>query len=232
MTSCDTCVVRNRAVCAGLDPAELAAMNAIGRKRDLAEGESLIWEGDESLIVANVIAGVLKLSAGTEAGGEQIVGVAYPSDFIGRPFGTTVGYGVTALTEARVCVFARRDFDQFARAHPALEHKLLEQTLGELDRMRAWMTRLGRKSARERVASFLLELAERLAPNTCEAQHAPAPARITLPFSRQQIADLLGLTIETVSRQLARFKAERVIDLPARRDVTILNRAALVAAAG
>ena len=232
MSNCDHCVVRNRAICAGLDSDEVAALSTIGRRRHLAPGESLIWEGEESLLVANVIEGVLKLSTGTEDGREQIVGVVYPSDFIGRPFGGTTSHGVTALTEARVCVFSRRDFDAFAHAHPALEHKLLERTLSELDRTRKWMLLLGRKSASEKVASFILELAERLAPADCVHMHAATPDHFTLPFSRQQIADVLGLTIETVSRQFTRLKGEGMIELPSRREVVITNKQALTAEAG
>ena len=171
MSACDTCVVRNRAICAALDANELETLNTIGRRRVLAPGESLIWEGEDSVLVANVIDGVLKLSTGTEDGREQIVGVVYPSDFIGRPFGATSGHGVTALTEARVCVFSRRDFDAFAREHPALEHKLLQRTLGELDRTRRWMLLLGRKSAGERVASFIVEMSERLVEQGCQGSH-------------------------------------------------------------
>lgn len=233
MSSCDQCLVRNRAICSALAADELAALNAVGRRRTLAPGEPLIWEGDDSILVANVIEGVLKLSTGTEDGREQIVGVVYPSDFIGRPFGSTTGHGVTALTEAKVCIFNRGDFDNFARQHPALEHKLLERTLAELDRTRNWMLLLGRKTAGERLASFLLEMTERLAPQTCAHELAPAPTpSFTLPFSRQQIADVLGLTIETVSRQFTRMKSAGLIDLPSRREVTILNRAGLVAEAG
>ncbi|WP_068072131.1 Crp/Fnr family transcriptional regulator [Novosphingobium lentum] len=232
MSSCDTCVVRNRAICAGLDNAELVTLNAIGRRRTIAAGEPLIWEDDDSLLVANVIDGVLKLVTSTEDGREQIVGVAYPSDFIGRPFGQTTKASVVALTEAKVCVFARRDFDRFAGEHPALEHKLLERTLAELDRTRSWMMLLGRKNAAEKVATFLLEMADRLDDNRgCQAAAGPA-TRFALPFSRQQVADVLGLTIETVSRQFSRLKADRVIDLPSRRDVEILDRRALTAQAG
>ncbi len=232
MASCETCVVRNRAICAALDTHELGALNAIGRSRTLEAGESLIWEGDESVLVANVMEGVLKLSTGTEDGREQIVGMVFPSDFIGRPFGSTTGHGVTALTEAKVCVFNRRDFDAFAREHPGLEHKLLQRTLDELDRTRRWMLLLGRKSAGEKVASFLIEMTERVAGAGCEAADAPAQVRLDLPVSRQQIADVLGLTIETVSRQFTRLKADGVIDLPSRREVVVLNRAALATVAG
>ena len=137
MGSCDLCVVRNRAICSALDGTELSALNAIGRTRMVEPGESLIWEGEDSILVANVIEGVLKLSSNTEDGREQIVGVVYPSDFIGRPFGQTSSASVVALTDARVCVFSRNDFDRFAREHPELEHKLLERTLAELDRTRS-----------------------------------------------------------------------------------------------
>ena len=207
-------------------------LNTIGRRRTLAAGESLIWEGEDSVLVANVIDGVLKLSTGTEDGREQIVGVVYPSDFIGRPLGATSGHGVTALTEAKVCVFSRRDFDAFAREHPELEHKLLQRTLGELDRTRRWMLLLGRKSAGERVSSFLIEMSERLVEQGCEGSHDQPLKRFTLPFSRQQVADVLGLTIETVSRQFTRLKSEGLIDLPSRREVEIIDREGLIAEAG
>lgn len=232
MTSCDQCVVRNRAICAALDQHEVEALNAIGRRRNLAVGEALLWEGDEAVVVANVIEGVLKLSAGTEDGREQILGMAYPSDFVGRPYADGSGHGVTALTEARVCVFNRRDFERFAKDHPHLERKLLERTLDELDRSRRWMLLLGRKSASEKVASFLIEMDERTIDPGCKVDFMETERRLTLPFSRQQIADVLGLTIETVSRQFTRLKAEGIIDLPSPRDVLIRDRAALIAAAG
>ncbi|MEQ1496810.1 MAG: Crp/Fnr family transcriptional regulator [Novosphingobium sp.] len=232
MSACDTCIVRNRSICAALDGEEIKALSMIGRRRDLAAGESLMWEGEDSVLVANVIDGVLKLSTGTEDGREQIVGVVYPSDFIGRPFGSTSGHGVTALTDARVCVFARRDFDAFAREHPALEHKLLERTLAELDRTRSWMLLLGRKSAGEKLATFLLEMSERLVQPGCHDSPDLPLRQFALPFSRQQVADELGLTIETVSRQFTRLKADGIIDLPSRREVTILDREALQAEAG
>lgn len=231
MSSCETCVVRNRAICSALDQDEINALNSLGRRRTVAAGEPLIWEDDDSLLVANVIDGVLKLVSSTEDGREQIVGVAYPSDFIGRPFGQTTRASVVALTDARVCVFARSDFDRFAREHPALEHKLLERTLTELDRTRSWMMLLGRKNASEKIATFLLEMSERLSETGCSPRLMANP-RMTLPFSRQQIADVLGLTIETVSRQFTKLKNERVIDLPSRRDVVIVDRDALVAQAG
>jgi CRP/FNR family transcriptional regulator len=230
--SCDACAVRERAICAALDADEVKALSAIGRQRSIAAGQSLIWEGDESMLVANVIEGVLKLSTGTQDGRELTVGVVYPSDFIGRPFGATTRHTVTALTDARVCVFSREDFDGFAQSHPALEHKLLKRTLTELDRTRLWMLLLGRKGARQKVATFLLDMSERLVGLAGDSADERPLDRFELPFSRQQVADVLGLTIETVSRQLTALKREGVIDLPSRREVVIRDRAALEALAG
>lgn len=232
MSSCDLCAIRNRAICAALDAREIEALNAIGRRQQLSAGESLIWEGEESVRVANVIEGMLKLSSGTRDGREQILGLVYPSDFIGRPFSTTASHEVTALTDARVCVFNRRDFDAFTRDHPALEHKLLEHTLNELDRTRRWMMLLGRKSASEKIACLLIEMSERLAPRHCASGGEATHRHITLPFSRQQVADVLGLTVETVSRQFTRLKMEGTVDLPSRREVIILDPARLVSEAG
>jgi len=231
MTSCDSCLVRNRAICAVLDGQELQALNRIGRTKTISAGQALMWEGDDSLMVANVIDGVFKLSTGMGDGREQIVGIVYPADFIGRPFGAQSQHTVTAMTDARVCTFTRSDFDAFARQHPELEHKLLQRTLTELDRARHWMLLLGRKSAPEKVATFLLEMSERLVDRTCAPAGGPME-QFTLPFGRQQIADILGLTIETVSRQLTRLRNDGYIDLPSRRDIIIKNRDGLTHMAG
>ena len=232
MNSCDTCVVRNRAICASLDAKELEALNQLGRRQKVARGQTIMWEGDESLVVANVVEGVLKLSTTLGDGREQIVGLVYPSDFIGHPFGQHSHHSVTALTDARVCVFPRKSFDNFAREHPDLEHKLLQRTLTELDRARHRMLLLGRKTASEKIASFLIEMAERLAPQACGPQATTVTADFELPFGRQQVADILGLTIETVSRQLTAMKQAGIIDIPDRRRIFIADMDALAALTG
>ncbi|MBD3733316.1 MAG: Crp/Fnr family transcriptional regulator [Sphingopyxis sp.] len=229
MTDCATCVVRNRAICASLSPAELAALGKMGRRQKVRAGQTLLWEGDGAPVVANVLEGVLKLVVSTADGREQIVGVVFPSDFIGRPFGKESPYSVTAMTDAEVCIFNRSNFDEFAGNHPDLQQKLLRRTLDELDRARHWMMLLGRKSASEKVASFLLEMSERLSGQGC---HADTQAGFELPFGRQQIADILGLTIETTSRQLTKMRADGLLDLPSRREIVINDRAAVEMMAG
>lgn len=229
---CQACAVRNRAICADLDNEEIRLLNSLGRLRTIQPGEQLLWEGDEAVLVANVISGVLRLFTQTADGKEQILGLVYPSDFLGRPFGETTPYGVEALTQAEVCVFQRADFDRFAREHPRLEHKLLERTLTELDRTRRWMLLLGRMNAQQKLATFLLELTDRIAPVRRNLIPEDAPRGVELPLSRQQIADILGLTVETVSRQFTRMKADGLIDTAGRRHVNILDWTGLEARTG
>ena len=225
---CDTCAVRERAVCAALSPEVLDLYSREGRIQVVPRGKTLVWEGEEASLVANVIEGVLKLSTSTSDGREQIVGVVYPADFIGRPFGERSQHSVTALVDSKVCLFPRTMFDRLAREHPDLEHQLLARALDELDRARRWMLLLGRKSASERVASFLLEMSTRLAG---PADDVPLDS-FELPLDRQQIADVLGLTIETVSRQLSALRAAGVIELPGRRALLIRARGQLAQLAG
>lgn len=230
MSDCSTCVVRNRAICASLETDELQLLGKLGRKRTIKRGETLQWEGDLAPVVANIINGVLKLSVNLQDGREQIVSVMYASDFIGRPFGKESPYRVTAMTDAEVCVFPRSSFDSFAGEHPDLQNKLLQRTLDELDRAREWMTLLGKKSATERIATLLIELSNRLSMDGCSPNTVYLD-RFELPMDRQQISDILGLTIETVSRQFTRIRTEGIIDLPDRRTVVIKERDRLKALA-
>jgi CRP/FNR family transcriptional regulator len=228
MSTCADCSVRDRTICQALCEADLVALNRLGRRQTIAAGQTLQWQGDESRVVGNVIDGVLKLSAATADGRDQTLGMMFAGDFIGRPYGATSAHSIVALTEARVCTFARSVFEDFARDHPGLEHRLLERTLADLDRTRRWMTLLGRKSATERLAAFLLDMADRLC-----GDHPPGlPLRLDLPCGRQEVAELLGLTIETVSRQITRLRDEGVIETPERRVIVVRDRQALAELAG
>ncbi|HEX7752274.1 MAG TPA: Crp/Fnr family transcriptional regulator [Novosphingobium sp.] len=226
MNACMDCAVRDKAICNSLAEDQLAELNRIGRHQVVKRGQALVWQGDESLLVGNVLEGALKLSVSSADGRDQTLGVVLPSDFIGRPFGATSMHSVIALTDARVCTFSRSAFDTFAQEHPSLEHGLLERTLTDLDRARQWMMMLARKSAGERVAIFLLHIAKR------HETYGEEPLRFELPLSRQDMADLLGLTIETVSRQITRLREEGIIETPSRRAIIVLDQDALEACTG
>ncbi len=223
---CSDCAVRDRALCASLDDAELNALNALGQRRTLQRGQALIWAGEESPVCANLISGVLKLSATTPDGREQVVGLLYPADFVGRPWADTADFTVTALGEAELCVFPRAPFERVLEDHVRMERLLLQRTLASLDEARGRMLTLARLSAREKLAGFLLDLADR--SHGCRAT-AFGPVTFDLPLTRGEMAEVLGLTIETVSRQLSKLKAEGAINLMGARGITIRDRAKLEA---
>ncbi|UFN47070.1 Crp/Fnr family transcriptional regulator [Roseomonas sp. OT10] len=221
--------MRDQALCGSLNDEELSALKALGRHRTLERGQTLIWAGEEAMVCANLLSGVLKLSAATADGREQIVGLLYPADFVGRPYAEAAEHTVTALTDAELCVFPRKPFEAALEDHVRMERLLLRRTLAALDEARARMLLLGRKTAEEKVASFLLDMAQHLggAGGRAGGAHEPGAVSFELPVTRAQIADVLGLTIETVSRQMTRLKRAGLIDLPSGRMVTIRNPPAL-----
>lgn len=220
---CAACGVRMASLCGGISASALDALHRIGRRRVLRRGEALIWQGDIAEQVGILHHGLLKLSASLEDGREQMLGLAFPADFVGAIGERPSSHCVTALTETELCVFPRSALPAVVEAHPEIGQALLDRAYAELDQLRRWMLLLGRASAGERVASLLLQFAAR---GGC-APEAPVP----LPLSRLQMAELLGLTIETVSRKLTAMKRAGVIALPDLRSVVIRDRAALSALA-
>lgn len=223
---CAACSVRQTALCGCLTDAELSALNAIGRLRHYARGDAVVWAGDDDNICANVVSGVLKICATTPDGREQIVGLLYPGDFVGHPYSTSADHSIVAVTEVELCAMSQPRFERLLEANVGLERLLLKRTLAELERSREWMLFLGRLTAREKIASFLTDVARRAAPGVaCGGR----PDIIELPISRGELAELLGLTLETVSRQFGKLKAAGVVRTPSAREIVILDWAALEA---
>jgi len=188
-------------------------LNAIARDRTVRAGEVILSPLDESPPLANILSGVVKLTNGLSDGRSQIVGLQFASDFLGRPFKKTCTYVAEAVTEVQLCSYPRAEFEAASHRHPDLQDNLLKHTLDELDAAREWMLLLGRKSAREKIASFLLLLGRRSKEDGCGTVGDMNFVSISLPLTRSDIADFLGLTTETVSRQLSKLKNDGLISL-------------------
>jgi len=227
---CVDCPIRNRAVCSYSSPRQLAELDAAKFYRDYEPGQEIIGEGEPCDAVGSVVEGVVALHRTMEDGRRQTVGLLFPSDFVGRPLRTVAPYDAIALTPVRMCLFHRKRFEEILQHNPSLERRLLEMTLDELDAARDWMVLLGRKTAIEKLASFLLILAHRTA--TLDNQPFDDGIAITLPLTREAIAEYLGLTIETVSRQFGVLKRNGVISLPDPRITVIEDLRALFYLAG
>lgn len=218
--ACQTCGFRTKAVCSALTDEELLDLERISHNKTFEPGAVVTMEGDQTDYFANILSGVVKLTKTMADGRQQIVGLLFPTDFMGRAFVTEAPYRAEAATKLEMCAFPHSSFETLLKRYPKLEHRLLQSTLTELDTAREWMLLLGRKTAEEKVASFLYLLAKR-AELASGCQTADAPLRFQLPLTRTDMADYLGLTIETVSRQISKLRKQGVIHLVDNRTVEV-----------
>jgi CRP/FNR family transcriptional regulator, anaerobic regulatory protein len=216
---CGDCPIRHRAVCARCDTDELEQLETMKFYRSFQAGQTVIWSGDRMDFVASVVSGIATLTQTMEDGRRQMVGLLLPSDFVGRPGRAIASYDVTAVSDLVMCCFRRKPFETMMLATPHVNQRLLEMTLDELDAAREWMLLLGRKTAREKISSLLAILARR--DVALRQKVRSAPLRFDLPLTREQMADYLGLTIETVSRQVSALKRDGLIQLEGTRQVTV-----------
>lgn len=227
---CTDCPIRHNAICAHCETDELQTLESMKTYRTYAPGETVIWAGDDLKFLGSVVDGVASLSRTLSDGRRQMVGMLFPSDFVGRPGRTTTPYDVVAATELRICTFRKKPFEDLIARTPTIERRLLTMTLDELDAAREWMTLLGRKTAREKIASVLMIFARR--SSMLEKSDVGDGFEFDLPVTREVIADYLGLTIETVSRQISALRKEQQIKLEGARHVIICDHAALLAQCG
>lgn len=227
---CSSCPIRHRAVCARCDEDELGRLNAIKFYKSYAAGQTIAMRGDALDVVASVVAGTATLDRVIEDGRTQMVGLLLPSDFIGRPGRETLQYDVTAVSDVTLCCFKRKPFEALLTEVPHLQQRLLEMALDELDAARDWMLLLGRKTAREKIASLLMLIAKRTVHP--DGKVMGDTSRLDLPISRETMANFLGLTIETVSRQFTGLRKDGVIELDGNRIVRIPDLEALMSETG
>jgi CRP/FNR family transcriptional regulator len=199
----------------------LARLEEMKYYRSFEAGQNVVWSGDRMDFVASVVSGIASLTQTMEDGRRQMVGLLLPSDFVGRPGRVVAPYDVTATTDLVMCCFRRKPFEEMMATTPHVAQRLLEMTLDELDAAREWMLLLGRKTAREKIASLLAILARR--DTGLKAKAAKGPISFDLPLTREEMADYLGLTLETVSRQMNALKRDGVVELGEKRRIVVPN---------
>ena len=219
--NCGDCPIRHRAVCARCETDELAKLDSIKYYRSFQAGQTVIWSGDRMDFVASVVTGIATLTQTMEDGRRQMVGLLLPSDFVGRPGRSVAAYDVTATTDLVMCCFRKKPFEELIATTPNVAQRLLEMTLDELDAAREWMLLLGRKTAREKIASLLAIIARRTA--SLKTVGKTSDVKFDLPLTREEMADYLGLTLETVSRQMSALKRDGVIELEGKRQIVVQN---------
>ncbi|MEN3931649.1 helix-turn-helix domain-containing protein [Microvirga sp. W0021] len=202
---CDGCKIRPLSVCNVLNEQEIKTFRNLGHSVGYNAKTSLFSQDEEADAVFNLTEGMVRLYKLLPDGRRQIVGFALPGDFLGLAFEPTYSFSADAVTSAVACRFPRKLFEAYVDQTPALLKRLHEAATYELTLAREQMVLLGRRSAEERIAAFLIGLRDRLYRI---GYHSPT---LRLPMSRQDIADFLGLTIETVSRTLTKLAKDKVI---------------------
>src|SRR5262245_21857059 len=233
---CSQCAVRDVALCKVLSPQDLAKLNRLAHHKRYPAGQVLTGLTGAHGWCATILSGVVKLTKSLPDGRQQIVGLLFASDFLGRPWGRPSStdppsWQAETATAVELCCYSAQTFEHLLAEQPKLKHLFLERTLDAVDAAHEWMLLLGCKRASERVAALLLMLARRLpAPNADTAP--PIPPLIELPLSRADIAEYLGLRLETVSRQLNRLEAAGVIERRDRRGIALCDVGALERVSG
>lgn len=202
---CGECDVRLRSVCGALDECEIGELENLARPAAFAAKETLFLEGADAECVFNIVSGVVRLYRVLEDGRRQIIGFPMSGDFIGLDLASKRSFCADAVTTVTACRFPRKEFSEFLTRKPNLLQALHARSSLELKRSRDHLLALGLCSADEKIAWFLTTLRGRASDTS--------GADIRLPMSRQDIADYLGLTIETVSRTLQRFARENIVEI-------------------
>jgi CRP/FNR family transcriptional regulator len=218
---CAGCEARLRTFCAALDAGNLQRLKCLGSTVRIGAHEPLFHEGDAADTVYNLTSGTLKLYKLLSDGRRQIMGFLQPGDFLGITIDDEHAFSAEAIDPVEVCRFSRARFDAFVEDHPRVERELYRLAAHELGMAQEQMILLGRKTALERVASFLLGLLKR------QKERGVAGDTVALQMNRLDIADYLGLTKETVSRVFTSLKTSGVIRLLAEDRVAITDRGTL-----
>jgi CRP/FNR family transcriptional regulator len=215
---CKACEARHRGICGALTGDELVALSRHTRQVHHGAGEELMAEAEETTSFANVMNGVVKLTKMLSDGRQQVVGLQFAPDFLGRPFAKESNVTAEAASGVDLCRIPRNALETMLTENADLERRVFQQTLRELDEARDWMLTLGRKTAAEKVASFLLMIATHIDPYGTANNTG---ITFDLPLTRADIADFLGLTVETVSRQITKLRSDKVIEITNNRHIAI-----------
>ncbi len=210
-----------------MEGSSLHELSAIMLHRHFEPGESIIHQDETSQLFAIIVSGVVKLTRLLPDGRQQIVGFLSSADLLGNLFSVDSHDEVECVTDVELCCFRRAQFEAVLRQHPELEHRLLQKSLKDVDDAREWLTALGRKNATEKVATFLIWLRGNGGQHCPYVRDYEGHNVLEFPFSRQEIANFLGLTLETVSRTLSKLSAAGVIRLIESNRIEVIDPTAL-----
>ena len=216
---CKTPPLAHRGIRSALTGKQLSKLKSASGQESFQAGELIFKEGDRPAHSFIMISGVLKLTKIHADGERHIVALMFPGDLLCGTFKPRQTCSAEAATDLKVCAMPLETIQDLLDEAPKFERVLLQAAMHQLEACQEWMLLLRGCPAYQRVAGFLYLLAKRAQPRIDFAQlGGTVPLRFILPLSRAEIAGFLGITIETVCRQMTLMKKHAVIELPPCRD--------------
>ena len=206
-TRCSLCKIRSYSFCRCLNDDQLEIFSKVSFEKKFTDKVNIFLQNDPSKHLYNITEGNVKIYQLLDDGRIQIIGFLYPGDFFGTYKNNKYNYSAEAIGNLRVCVFDQRVLDKYMDQNPILAKELLNQTSYELTLAQDRMTVMGRLNAIEKISIFFINISNQR--KRIGWQSNP----ISLSMARQDIADYLGLTIETVSREISKLKTSNIIKI-------------------
>jgi CRP/FNR family transcriptional regulator len=220
---CMKCGSRSLGLCAPLDVAALDDVAADSERVTLEARAPIFHQGDDARYVYTLTEGTARLMRVLPDGRQAAIGFRFAGDILGFTPGEEHAFGAEMLTGGRVCRMERRRLEQLFRRYPPLERRFLDLCARELAQSQEHIMALGRFTAEERVAAFLLSLVD------AQRRRGHRGPVFDLPATRADIGEFLGLTLETVSRAISSFRRRNLIRLHGQSGIEILKEDALTA---
>ena len=219
--ACESCAARALSICSAIGGEDLGRLASARTHQHVDAGETFLNEGEAATHFFNIVDGAVKVFKLMPDGRRQITGFLFAGDLLGLAFNDSYTYSAEAITPLKICRFPRRQLERLLDEFPKMEKRLLAMASNELAAAQEQMMLLGRKTAHERLASFLLSLARR------ERRYGRNGTMLSLPMTRTDIADYLGLTTETASRVFTSLRKQGHIEIENAGSVRLIDRASL-----
>jgi len=217
-TKCEKCAVRLIAFCGILDENDILHLENISKDKNILKGQQVFLQGESVQTFYNIKQGSVKIYKLSKDGRQQIVGFLYPGDFLGMSGDDLYAYSAEALEDTKLCQFNKTVLENFFLKFPIVESKILNLVNHELAAAQDQIFLLGKYSAKERLLQFFLSISNQRE----KLGWGGNPIRLSMP--RSDIANYLGLTIETVSRSLSDLKNDRIVRMIGTNDIFLNNR--------
>jgi len=212
---CVNCNVRLIAFCGVIDHQDINKLESLSKDKNLKRQEHAFFQGDKVVNYYNIRKGSVKIYKLSKDGRKQIIGFLFPGDFMGMSHEESFSYSAEAIEDTVLCQFNKVGLENFFIKFPEIEDKILNLVNYELSLAQDQIFLLGKCSARERLLQFFLNMSKQ------RKKMGWVSNPIHLPMSRSDIANFLGLTIETISRSLSELKSDNTIKMVGTNDILL-----------